>query len=48
MNYPAYRYAEQGIHLDEALQLAQRALALDNAGHILDTSVGSISARSVQ
>lgn len=37
LNYLAYSFAEQGIRLDEALKFAQRALALNNSGHILDT-----------
>ncbi|MCD4688589.1 MAG: tetratricopeptide repeat protein, partial [Desulfuromonadaceae bacterium] len=37
LNYLAYSFAEQGIHLEEALEFAQRALAINNAGHIFDT-----------
>lgn len=37
LNYLAYSYAEQGENLDEALALAQRALALKSESHILDT-----------
>ena len=37
MNFIAYQYAEDDIHLDEALSLALRALELNEAGHIYDT-----------
>lgn len=37
LNYLAYYYAEQRENLDEALVLAQRALALKAEEHILDT-----------
>lgn len=38
LNYLAYTYAEMGTELDEALELAQRALRLQpNDGYILDT-----------
>jgi len=37
MNFIAYQYAEDGVHLDRALVLAQRALELNEAGHIYDT-----------
>lgn len=37
LNYLAYYYAEQRENLDEALVLAQRALALKAEAHILDT-----------
>ena len=37
MNFIAYQYAEDGVHLNKALALAQRALELNEAGHIYDT-----------
>jgi len=37
LNFLAYIYAEEGIHLDEALDLAGRALELKPEGHIIDT-----------
>jgi len=37
MNFIAYQYAEDGVNLDKALELAQRALALNESGHIYDT-----------
>ena len=37
LNYIAYGYAESGEHLQEALQLAKRAVHLKPEGHILDT-----------
>lgn len=37
LNYLAYYYAEKEENLDEALQLAQRALALKAEAHIFDT-----------
>ena len=37
LNYLAYYYAEQRENLDEALNMAQRALALKAEAHILDT-----------
>jgi tetratricopeptide (TPR) repeat protein len=37
LNFIAYAYAERGENLTEALELARRAVALNNDGHILDT-----------
>jgi len=37
LNFLAYYYAEQRENLDEALDMAQRALALKAEAHILDT-----------
>ncbi len=37
LNLLAYSLAEEGVRLDEALLLAQRALFLKEAGHIFDT-----------
>ena len=37
LNFVAYSYAEQGERLDEALQMARRALQLKNEGHVIDT-----------
>jgi tetratricopeptide (TPR) repeat protein len=37
MNFIAYSYAEQGEQLEEALNLARRALEFNNEGHIVDT-----------
>ena len=37
LNYLAYLYAEENVRLEEALAMARRAVALKEAGHILDT-----------
>jgi tetratricopeptide (TPR) repeat protein len=37
LNFIAYSFAEEGDNLDEALLLAERALALKDAPHIVDT-----------
>jgi Flp pilus assembly protein TadD len=38
LNYLGYSYAEKGIHLEEALQLIQKAMALKpNMGYITDS-----------
>ena len=38
LNYIGYTYAEQGIHLEEAIALLRKAKALDpNNGYILDS-----------
>jgi len=37
LNFIAYQFAEAGTRLDEALELATRAIALNEAGHIYDT-----------
>ena len=38
LNYIGYTYAEKGIHLDEALDMIQRALVIEpNSGYIIDS-----------
>jgi len=37
LNFIAYQYAEDGVQLEKALELAQKAVALNEAGHIYDT-----------
>jgi Flp pilus assembly protein TadD len=37
LNFLAYSYAERGENLEVALMMAQRALELQNEGHIMDT-----------
>ena len=37
INYIAYTLAERGIQLDKALEMAKKALALNNSSHIQDT-----------
>ena len=37
LNHLAYLYAEQGEHLDEALDMARRAVAINPAAAVLDT-----------
>jgi tetratricopeptide (TPR) repeat protein len=37
INFIAYSFAERGVELEKALEMAQKALALNNVGHIQDT-----------
>jgi tetratricopeptide (TPR) repeat protein len=37
LNFVAYAWAEEGVRLDEALQMAKRARELKNEGHVIDT-----------
>lgn len=37
LNFIAYSYADSGIRLDEAMQLARKAIGLKREGHIVDT-----------